>query len=284
MSAKRVIARLDIKGPNLVKGIHLEGLRVLGNPEDFAKHYYLSGADEIFYMDVVASLFERNSLKDIISQTAKNIFIPITVGGGIRSVHDMREVLKAGADKICFNTAAIRNPKLITEASLQFGSSTVVVAIEVIKQGNGEYLAFIDNGREHTGVEALSWAKTVESLGAGEIVLTSVDKEGTGEGFDQELIQLISQEVNIPIVAHGGAGVPLDVCRAIDSGASAVAVSSILHYGHLHDSKNGNTVSLEGNRTFLNSGKSFSKIQPSTIAEIKSSMKKNGIECREIFQ
>src|SRR5438552_2085401 len=149
----RVIARMDIKGPNLVKGIHLEGLRVLGKPEDFARYYYENGADELIYQDVVASLYERNSLHDIISKTAKQVFIPITVGGGLRTLEDIKNVLRAGADKVSLNTAAIKNPKLIKEASLKFGSSTIIVAIEAIKQTNGDYFAYIDNGREETSLE-----------------------------------------------------------------------------------------------------------------------------------
>lgn len=280
MSAKRIIARLDVKGPNLVKGIHLEGLRVLGTPDEFAKHYYNNNADEIFYMDVVASLYERNSLTDIISKAAKDIFIPITVGGGLRSVEDIREVLRAGADKVCLNTAAIKNPQLITEASKQFGSSTIVVAIEVIKQPNGEYLAFVDNGREHTGVEAISWAKKVEELGAGEIVITSVDKEGTGEGFDLNLIREITKNVNIPVVAHGGAGKPEDVCDAIMNGASAVAISSIIHYDYVQNYKHGIDKKSEGNTTFLESGKSFNKIVPCSLSKLKSTLIEHNIECR----
>jgi imidazole glycerol-phosphate synthase subunit HisF len=175
MKNLRVIARLDIKGPNLVKGIHLEGLRVLGKPEDFARYYYEHGADELFYQDVVASLYERNSLQEIISATAKRSFIPLTVGGGIRTTRDIRDVLRAGADKVAINTAAVRNPEFIREAARKFGSSTIVVAIEAIKQPDGKYQAFVDNGREHTGLEVYEWAQKIEELGAGEIVITSVD-------------------------------------------------------------------------------------------------------------
>ena len=188
----RIIPRLDIKGPNLVKGIHLEGLRVLGKPEDFAKLYYEQGADELIYQDTVASLYQRNSLTDIITKTAKNIFIPITVGGGLRTLDDINKVLRAGADKVAINTAAIKNPNFITEASRAFGSSTIVVAIETIKQPNNSYLAYTDNGREYTGVDAISWAKEVEEHGAGEILLTSIDQEGTGNGFDLELTSIVS--------------------------------------------------------------------------------------------
>jgi imidazole glycerol-phosphate synthase subunit HisF len=176
---KRIIPRLDIKGPNLVKGIHLEGLRALGKPSCFAKKYYEDGADELLLMDVVASLYERNSLHNIISETAKNVSIPITVGGGLRTLNDIKEVLRAGADKVSINTAAIKNPDLIRNASLKFGSSTIVIAIEAIKNENGNYYCFTDNGREYSGIEVLSWVKKIQKLGAGEIIITSVDNEGT---------------------------------------------------------------------------------------------------------
>ena len=162
MKYTRIIPRLDIKGPNLVKGIHLEGLRVLGKPEDFTKYYYDQGADELIFQDTVASLYQRNNLTEIIKRTSQNIFIPLTVGGGIRSIEDINAVLRAGADKVSINTAAIGNPDFINESSRAFGSSTIVIAIEAIKQADGSYLAYTDNGREHTGVEILPWAKEVE--------------------------------------------------------------------------------------------------------------------------
>ncbi len=180
MDIKRIIPRLDIKGSHLVKGIHLEGLRVLGNPEVFAKFYYEQGADELIYMDVVASLYGRNSLSEIITRTAKQIFIPLTVGGGIRTIDDINNVLRAGADKVCINTAAINNPDFIKQASRKFGSSTIVVAIEAIQQSEGNYLCYTDNGREHTGIDAVIWAERIQELGAGELIITSVDAEGTG--------------------------------------------------------------------------------------------------------
>jgi cyclase len=276
----RIIPRLDVKGPNLVKGIHLEGLRVLGDPEVFAQHYYESGADELFYMDVVASLYGRNSLTDIISKTAKNIFIPITVGGGIRSLADVRRVLHSGADRVCINTAAVKNPEFIKEVASQFGSSTLVVAIEVIKQSNGEYLCFVDNGREHTGLSPFDWAKKVEELGAGEIVLTSVNSEGTGDGFDLELIKMITSSLNIPVIAHGGAGSAVDIEKAAEAGAAAVAVASILHYGVVAGSTAAKSQSSEGNTQFLSSGQSFKKIKPTDIQSIKGYLKEHQIECR----
>ena len=194
MKKIRIIPRLDIKGTNLVKGIHLEGLRILGNPSDFAEHYYKNGADELLLMDVVASLYERNGLSELISEISKNIFVPITVGGGIRNILDIKNVLRAGADKVSINTAAINNKKFIKEAINEFGSSTITIAIEAIKGLDGEYFAFTDNGRENSGLKAIEWAKEVERLGVGEIILTSVDNEGTGKGFDFDLLELFKSE------------------------------------------------------------------------------------------
>lgn len=280
MKTVRVIPKLDIKGPNLVKGIHLEGLRVLGKPEDFARYYYRAGADELLYMDVVASLYNRNSLHDIISKTAREIFIPLTVGGGLRSIDDIREVLRAGADKVSLNTAVVKNPDLIKEASHIFGSSTITVSIEAIKQESGKYFAYTDNGREETGLEILAWAKKVESLGAGEIVLTSVDREGSGLGYDLELIKLVSREVSIPVVACGGAGSLEDIAQVIkSSGADAVIIASMLHYGFIQSIRKVFEEN-EGNVEFLKSGRTFSKITPSSIPEIKKYLISKGINCR----
>lgn len=278
----RVIPRLDIKGPNLVKGIHLEGLRVLGKPEEFAQYYYESGADELMFMDVVASLYERNSLQDIITRTAKKIFIPLTVGGGIRTIDDIKSVLRAGADKVSLNTAAVNNPQIIKDASLKFGSSTIVVAIEAIKSKNGKYLAYTDNAREYTGVEVLEWAKKVEELGAGEIVLTSVDKEGTGNGYDLELINLVASSVSIPVIAHGGPGKLTDISDAIKNNADAVVISSILHYDFIKNNVSDGHTEKEGNTEFLKSGKIFGKIKTANLSEIKKHLLNNNINTRII--
>lgn len=274
MNNIRIIPRLDIKGPNLVKGIHLEGLRVLGKPEAFARYYYENGADELFFQDTVASLYDRNSLHDIITKTAKAIFIPLTVGGGLRTIDDIRDVLRAGADKVAINTAAIKNPQFIREASLKFGSSTIVVAIEAIKNNDGKYLAFTDNGREYSGIEVVSWAQRAEELGAGEIVITSVDKEGTGEGYDLELIKSVSEAVSIPVIAHGGASNPDNIVQAILYGrADAVAISSILHYSVMQSlGSKSSDYKEEGNTSFLNSGKTPKKITPCLIKEIRSAL------------
>ncbi len=278
----RIIPRLDIKGPNLVKGIHLEGLRVLGSPENFAKYYYENGADELIFQDVVASLYDRNSLHEIISKTAKGMYIPLTVGGGLRTIQDIKEVLRAGADKVSLNTAAIKNHEFVKEACKKFGSSTIVIAIEAIKQKNGKYFAFIDNGREVTGVEVDSWAKKIEELGAGEIVITSVDKDGTGGGFDLELINKITSLVSIPVIAHGGAGDIDNIKKTIEiTDVSGLAIASLFHYEAINKAFSFNH-SEEGNFSFLSSGKSFGKIIPISISELKSFLIFNKIECRPI--
>ena len=278
----RIIPRLDIKGPNLVKGIHLEGLRVLGKPEDFAKLYYEQGADELIYQDTVASLYQRNSLTEIITKTAKNIFIPITVGGGLRTLDDINKVLRAGADKVAINTAAIKNPKFITESSRAFGSSTIVVAVEAIRQSDNSYLVYTDNGREHTGVDAITWAKKAEDCGAGEILLTSIDQEGTGNGFDLELIKRISDSVTIPVIAHGGAANDSHISASIkDSGADAVAIASMLHYAALN--RNGSLVGdydKEGNTEFLKNKRSFKMFGKENITEIKEKLMSENIPLR----
>ena len=277
----RIIARLDIKGPNLVKGIHLEGLRVLGKPEDFAHYYYESGVDELLYVDTVASLYGRNSLHEIIRKTASEIFIPLAVGGGIRTIEDIRMVLRAGADKVSINTAFVKNPELIRDAAEIFGSSTLIATIEAIKQEDGEYLALIDNGREFTGREVIGWAKQVEEYGAGEILITSVDKEGTGLGFDIDLIKAISVEVDIPVIAHGGCGKLEHIKNVFANGAAdAVALSSILHYEYIKDHNEISGYEKEGNIEFLKQGRTLSMINSTTIDSVKKYLLSNGIECR----
>lgn len=277
----RIIARLDIKGPNLVKGIHLEGLRVLGKPEEFARYYYEQGADELLYMDVVASLYNRNSIHELISRTAKSIFIPLTVGGGLRSLDDIRAVLRAGADKVSLNTAVMKNPELISQAAKYFGSSTIVVTIEAIKQPDGSYEAFIDNGREETGKEVVLWAKEVAQLGAGEIVITSVDREGTGEGFDLELTRMVTNAVDVPVIASGGAGSVEDIKKVLSNGyADAVSIASIIHYDYIHKTKEMGHHEHEGNIEFLKNKRSYGKITPTCIVDLKKYLIDSSVPCR----
>ena len=280
----RIIPRLDIKGPNLVKGIHLEGLRVLGKPERFAKYYYATGADELICMDVVASLYGRNNILDIIKKISREIFIPLTVGGGLRTVDDIRATLLAGADKVSLNTAVINNPKLIQKAAEKFGSSTIVVSIEFIKKSDGSYEAYTDNGRERTGVDAFEWALKVEELGAGEIMVTSIDREGTGTGFDIELTRKIADSVSIPVIACGGAGSKEHIRNVLEEGkADAVSLASILHYNFIKQyDHTDDDFSEEGNTEYLKVKNAFSKMKETTLVEIKEHLTQNGIKCRYI--
>lgn len=230
-TALRLIARLDIKGANLIKGIHLEGLRVVGDPQIHAAKYYQDGADEIVYMDTVASLYGRNNLVDVVSRATEHVFVPITVGGGIRSVEDARTLLRAGADKIAINTAAIKDPKLIRQLSDVWGSSTIVLSIEAKKTGDNKWEAYTDNGRERTGLDVAQWAETGAKLGAGEIFVTSVDQEGTRKGFDCELVAEITKRVEIPVIASGGFGSLDHLSQLVKtSKPTGVAIADSLHY------------------------------------------------------
>ena len=231
----RIIARLDIKGANLIKGIHLEGLRVVGDPQVHAEKYYNDGADEIIYMDTVASLYGRNNLLDVVTRATEHVFVPMTVGGGIRSVEDARALLRAGADKVAINTAAIKDPSLITKISDVWGSSTIVLSIEAKQTAPGKWEAYTDNGRERTGLDVVQWAEQGAQLGAGEIFLTSVDQEGTKNGFDCNLVSAVTNAVDIPVVASGGFG-KLDHLKDLMqvSKPTGVAIADSLHYQKLN--------------------------------------------------
>lgn len=227
----RLIARLDIKGPNLIKGIHLEGLRVMGSPNEHALRYYMQGVDELIYMDCVASLYGRNHLGDIVSLAAKDIFVPMTVGGGIRSVDDATEILRAGADKVAVNTAAVANPQLISDIAQRFGSQCMVLSVEAKQVGPERWEVYTDNGRERTGLGVIDWVKRGVGMGAGEILLTSVDREGTRKGFDVALVKAVTAEVSVPVIASGGMSKPEDLIGVVcEGGADAVAMADILHY------------------------------------------------------
>ena len=230
MNKIRLIARLDVKDQNLVKGIQLEGLRKLGNPNAFAKEYYESGVDELLYIDIVASLYNRCNLSEIVRKTTEDVFIPITVTGGLRSVEDVRAILKMGADKTGINTAAIKRPELISEVAEAFGSQCMVLSIEAKRTPAGNYECYYDNGREHSGYDAVEWAARGAELGAGEILLTSVDRDGLRRGMDVDLIRQVCGEVSVPVICSGGASGAEDIAAAAKAGASAVAVGSILHY------------------------------------------------------
>ena len=277
----RIIPRLDIKGPNLVKGIHLEGLRVLGKPQFFARHYNAQGADELLFMDVVASLYGRNNALDIVSRTADEIFIPLTVGGGLRSLDDIQAALRAGADKVSLNTAAIQDPDLIARAAHRFGSSTIVVSVEAILQPDGTYEAFTDNGRERTGLNAVDWAKRVAALGAGELVVTSIDREGTGKGYDVKLVEQIATGVSVPVVACGGAGSVQDVADVLRTGATAASMASLIHYNLMRhqDPTEDGEFAPEINLAHL-ARPGFSRIQDASLHEMKATLNDLGLRSR----
>jgi cyclase len=275
----RIIPKLDIKNGLLIKGINLEGLRVLGNPYEFANFYYECGADEIAYVDNVATLYGTNNLQKFIKKTANNIFIPLSVGGGIKSIKDIEEILKNGADKICINSAAIDNPKFITEASKRFGSANISSIIEVIKIKKNYFISK-SNGRDLIKINPVDWAKKVEEMGSGEIFLTSVNKEGLKLGFDIEIIKKISENVSIPIIAHGGAGNFMDIYNVIKSTSiSGVSISGLFHYAFVRHSKSIIKRSI-GNYEFLNSIKKYKKKPENLILKLKKFLSEKKINVR----
>ncbi len=240
MNKTRIIARLDVKNEFVIKGIHLEGLRKVGDPNILAKKYYEDGIDEIVFMDAVAAYYDRNSLSHIIEKACEEVFVPITVGGGIRTINDIQTALNSGADKVAINTQAINNPEFITEASKVFGSQCIVASIVAKKLSDNKWEAYIENGREPTGVDVVEWSKKVQALGAGEIMLTSLDKEGTKKGFDIELYQAVDKVTTIPIIASGGMGKTDDAIKLIkNSNVDAIACASVIHYNleSIHDIK-----------------------------------------------
>lgn len=234
MTPIRILARLDVKSQNVIKGIHLEGLRVIGKPFDLATKYYADGADEIVYMDTVASLYGRSNILPVVQQAAEDIFVPLTVGGGIRTEEDIVAALRSGADKVAINTAAIKDPAFLTRGANALGSQCITLSIETKNRAPGKWEALTDNGREMTGVDVLEWAKEGERLGAGEILLTSVDQEGTQTGFDIDLIGQVRDAVRIPVIAAGGAGKAEHVIKMIkETGCDAICCAAIFHYKKL---------------------------------------------------
>lgn len=227
----RIIPRLDIKGQNVVKPVQTEALRVVGNPKELAFKYYRQGADEIIYMDIVASLYGRNIDLDLLKEVSENIFIPLTVGGGIRSIGDINNILRAGADKIAINTYATAHPKFLKEAVETFGAQCIVLSVDAKKQTNGKYEAYTDGGREKSGREVVSWIKEAIKMGVGEILIASVDREGTRRGYDLDLISNITSFAPIPVIVHGGAGKLESIYDAVHkANVDAVSASSIFQY------------------------------------------------------
>jgi cyclase len=233
MLHRRIVARIDVKGSNVVKGIHLEGLRIIGDPTEHAIRYQQQGADEILYLDLVASLYGRNNLVNIVRETAKNVFIPLTVGGGVRTIEDISTLLNAGADKVAMNTAALRRPMFITEAADVFGRQCVVVSIEAVRKGSS-WEAYTENARQPEGVDAIEWIQDAVRAGAGEILITSIDRDGTRKGMDWELLHAVSRVCTVPYIFSGGVGSIDDVCRALEeTDLPALAMASVLHYNTL---------------------------------------------------
>ena len=273
----RIIPRLDIKNGQLIKGINLEGLRILGDPYEFANYYYKSFADEIYYVDNVATLYGINNLSKFISRTAKNLYIPLTVGGGIKTIPDIEKALKAGADKVCINSAAIDDVNFIKKASRIYGSSTISVGLECIKIKK-KYFISKSSGRDLVDIRPLDWAKKLEDSGAGEIVVTAVNKEGLGEGFDIPLIKQISRNITVPTIAHGGAGSYQHIYNVIkNTTITGVALSSFLHYEatKLFKIKKKKI----GNYFFIDNLKKNKKIT-NNLENIKTFLQKKGIDVR----
>lgn len=281
MLTVRVIPVLHVKGPNLVKGVHLEGLRVLGRPEAFAEHYYEQGADELVLLDIMASLYGRNTLDEIVRRVADQLFIPLTVGGGIRSVQDALLLLRSGADKVAVNTAAVRRPQLLRELAEAVGCQAVVLYVEAKDRG-GWWEALTDNARESSGRDVVDWVQEAVALGAGEVLLCSVDRDGTGLGYDLELTRMVSHAVSVPVVALGGAGRPEHCLQVLQEGkADAVAAASLFHYPMAHQLntegkwKEGNIEILEGRRG------SQEARWDGGLRQVKEAMAKGGVMTRE---
>ncbi len=227
--AKRIIPCLDVKDGRVVKGVNFVGLKDAGDPVEVAKRYNEEGADELTFLDITASHEERDTIVHIVEQVAKEVFIPLTVGGGIRKLEDIYRLLAVGCDKVSVNSAAIKRPELIDEGAKRFGSQCIVVAIDVKKTGD-QYNVYLNGGRVDTGINALDWAREAVDRGAGEILLTSMDADGTKAGFDLSITSQISHMVNVPVIASGGAGTMEHIKEAFESGADAALAASIFHY------------------------------------------------------
>jgi imidazole glycerol-phosphate synthase subunit HisF len=227
----RVIPCLDVKDGRVVKGVNFVSLRDAGDPVEQASVYDAAGADELCFLDITASHENRDTILDVVSRTAARVFLPLTVGGGIRSIEDMRRLLLAGTDKCSINSAAVARPAFVREAATKFGSQCVVVAVDAKQTGPGTWSVFTHGGRRDTGIDAIDWCRQVVSLGAGEILLTSMDRDGTGTGFDLDLLRTVCGAVRVPVIASGGAGEPADIAAALEAGASAALAASIFHDG-----------------------------------------------------
>ena len=231
MRKTRIIARLDIKNSNLIKSINLEGLKIVGNPNDFSTRYYEEGIDELLLIDCVATLYGRNNLFEIIKNISKDVFIPITVGGGIRSLDDVKKILQSGADKVAINTAAVKKPDFISKVANSIGSQSLVLSIEAKKKANNKWEVYTSNGRDPSNIDVVEWINQASELGAGEILLTSIDQEGTRKGFDLDLVKEVSEITDIPIIISGGLGKKEHLLNLNELGSlDAIAIADALHY------------------------------------------------------
>lgn len=226
----RIVARLDIKNPYVVKGVHLEGFKKVGSPQQLSRDYFNSGADEIHYQDIVASLYNRNSILATVQKVAETVFIPLTVGGGIRKLADVDDAMRSGADKVVVNTGAVQDPDLIRQVSRKYGAQSVVLGLEVMEFVKNQYSILIKTGREKTNLSLEQWIKKAVSLGVGELFVTSVKKDGTFLGIDFLLLKKVREYTKIPIIIHGGTASEMDCLQAYKNGADGVAIASLLHY------------------------------------------------------
>ena len=271
---KRLISRLDIKSKNLVKGVNMEGLRKIGSPNHFANLYYKDGIDEIHYQDFVASLYNRNSLANIIEENVKNIFVIVCVGGGIRKIQDMDQILRLGADKVSINTAAVNNKELIEIASKKFGSSTISVSIDTIKNKNN-YKVVIESGKQLTEIDLFKWLEETQKLGVGEIVLNSIEFEGLQKGYDIELYKNAKRYCSVPLVAHGGAGKKEDLLKLfVETDVDGASIASLLHYSYIQAENNDKDFTDHFNKK---KNLRFSAIK---ITELKKYLKREGVNVR----
>ncbi len=230
----RLISRLDIKGTNLIKGIRFEGLRVVGSPNEKAREYYLQGVDELLYIDTVASLYNRSYLSELVTEVIKDVFVPITVGGGIRSVDDVKTLLRSGADKVAINTAAVKDPALLTRVAESFGRQCVVLSVEAKSVGLGKWEVYTDGGREKTGRDVAEWVVEAVACGAGEVLVTSVDRDGTETGADIDLMRVVGAASAVPVIASGGIGTSRHAIELVKSSdIDAIAIGKAFHYGRL---------------------------------------------------
>jgi len=275
---KRIIARLDIKNDFLVKGMHLEGLRILGYPELFSKKYFDEEIDEIIFQDVVASLYKRNQLNNLISKISKNVFVPIIVGGGIRNIKDIREILVSGADRVSINTGAIHNKNFLKEAVKVFGTSTICISIETLKIDDS-YKIYTDSGRTEINKNTFDWIKEVQDIGVGEIILTSINNEGTGKGFDINLYEKASRITDIPLLAHGGAKTPDDVYEVFSKAdVDGAIIASAFHFNYYKELLDKKEIPLTGSTNFLKNKNSL--LMSFKIKKLKEYLKLKNIEIR----